>query len=59
MNTDDLITKLIRTGAELDPYSWDDPEEIRDELRDMMRTVGGCKEVINSLLDTIKGLMED
>lgn len=54
----EIINKIIDIGARLDPDSGDDPEEIRDELRDMMRTVGGCKEVINSLLDTIKGLME-
>ena len=58
MNTDDLITKIIKAGDELDPWNQDDPDELREELRDMMRTVGGCKEVINSLLDTIKGLME-
>lgn len=54
----EIINKIIEIGAKLDPGSGDDPEEIREELRDMMRTVGGCKEVINSLLDTIKGLME-
>lgn len=59
MNTDDLITKLIRTGAELDPYSWDDPDELKEEYRDMMQTVDGCKMIIDGLLDTIKDLMED
>lgn len=55
----EIINKIIEIGAELDPGSGDDPEEIREELRDMMRTVSGCKEVINSLLDTIKSLIED
>lgn len=54
----EIINKIIDIGAKLDPGSGDDPEEIRAELRDMLRTVSGCREVINSLLDTIKSLME-
>lgn len=54
----EIINKIIEIGARLGPGSGDDPEEIRAELRDMLRTASGCREIINSLLDTIKGLME-
>ena len=57
MNTDDLITKIIKTGNELDPWNQGDPDELREECREMLQTVDGCKMIIDGLLDTIKDLI--